>query len=417
MGPILVFQIKKRRDDMKKLLAIVLLVALAVGAVFAQSISENPQGMKRIIILNNAFDGLKETRQCYNAKEWHKSYNLGEIIDQNLWFTPADDATVSTVAYADLYTDTCNLSTFRGKYVSFIKDNTGYDYDLFVGPNQKESSDVWYKGWCVVGNEALVFMPNEGIEDLLYVAENVGLVPATGFVFTSVSGESVTLTADKLADAKIVYEGGKITLVCGSTKLADVQSVAVEGITPESKIEGDGVYRMVMLLNAKGVYGVEPPYEQNRAGTWYPTAATSSHKYAGCYSVAEMFDKFDVKPTATVKVVSYADGFARDEAYDAFVKKYIGWHASAEYITMGQYQSRKEDAVWNAGFYILEDESFVYIPEAGVKLADAFEKIGMADVVQYRFTYADGRVELKYAEDLAGIVLAADSDLVSIEAL
>ena len=91
---------------MKKLLAIVLLVALAVGAVFAQSISENPQGMKRIIILNNAFDGLKETRQCYNAKEWHKSYNLGEIIDQNLWFTPADDDTVSMVAYADLYTDT-----------------------------------------------------------------------------------------------------------------------------------------------------------------------------------------------------------------------------------------------------------------------------------------------------------------------
>ena len=41
----------------------------------------------------------------------------------------------------------------------------------------------------------------------------------------------------------------------------------------------------------------------------------------------------------------------------------------------------------------------------------------MADVVQYRFTYADGRIELKYAEDLAGIVLAADSDLVSIEAL
>ena len=402
---------------MKKVLAIVLLVALAVGALFAQSISENPQGMKRIIILNNAFEGLQETRQCYNAKEWHKSYNLGEIIDQNLWFTPADDATVSTVAYADLYTDTCNLATFRGKYVSFIKDNTGFEYDLFVGPNQKESSDVWYKGWCIVGKEALVFMPEEGIEDLLYVAENVGLVPATGFVFTSISGESVTLTAEQLAGAKIVYDDNRvITLVCGETKLANVKDVVVEGITKDSKVEGEGVYRMVMLLNADGVYGVEPPYEQNRAGTWYPTAATSSHKYAGCYSVAELFAKFDVKPTASVQVVSYADGFARDEAYDAFIKKYIGWHASAEYITMGQYQSRKEDAVWNAGFYILEDESFVYIPEAGVKLADAFEKIGMADVVQYKFTYADGKVELKYAEDIAGITLAADSNLVSIEA-
>ena len=260
-------------------------------------------------------------------------------------------------------------------------------------------------------------MPEEGIEDLLYVAENVGLVPATGFVFTSISGESVTLTAEQLAGAKIVYDDNRvITLVCGETKLANVKDVVVEGITKDSKVEGEGVYRMVMLLNADGVYGVEPPYEQNRAGTWYPTAATTSHKYAGCYSVAELFAKFDVKPTASVQVVSYADGFARDEAYDAFIKKYIGWHASAEYITMGQYQSRKEDAVWNAGFYILEDESFVYIPEAGVKLADAFEKIGMADVVQYKFTYADGKVELKYAEDIAGITLAADSNLVSIEA-
>ena len=71
---------------------------------------------------------------------------------------------------------------------------------------------------------------------------------------------------------------------------------------------------------------------------------------------------------------------------------------------------------YRVAFYILEDESFVYIPEAGVKLADAFEKIGMADVVQYKFTYADGKVELKYAEDIAGITLAADSNLVSIEA-
>lgn len=403
---------------MKKVLAIVLLVALVMGVAFAQSIKENPEGMKRIIILNNSFEGLEETRQCYNAKEWHKSYNLGEIIDRNLWFTPADDTACQTVAYADLYTVEEKLSVIRGKYVSFVKDNNGnYDYDLFVGPNQKESSDVWYKGWVIVGHEALVFMPEEGIEDLVYVATEVGLVPATGFVFTSVSGESVTLTAEQLAAASIVYDDNRaITLVCGDTTLADVKEVVVEGITKDSAITEDGVYRMVMLLNADGVYGVEPPYEQNRAGTWYPTSATSSHAYAGCYSVAELFDKFNVKPTASVTVESYADGFGRDEAYDAFIKKYIGWHASAEYITMGQYQSRKEDAVWNVGYYILEDEAFVYIPEAGVKVADAFARIGMAEVVQYKLTYADGKIEYKYAEEIPGLVLAADSNLVTIEA-
>ena len=402
---------------MKKVLAIVLLVALVMGAAFAQSIKENPEGMKRIIILNNAFEGLESTRQCYNAKEWHKSYNLGEIIDRNLWFTPADDATVKTVAYADLYEDTCNLATFRGKYVSFIKDNTGFDYDLFVGPNQKESSDVWYKGWCIIGHEALVFMPEEGFEDLLYVAENVGLVPATGFVFTAVNGESVTLTAEQLVAAKIVYDENKaITLVCGDIKLSDVKEVVVEGTAKDSVIEGEGVYRMVMLLNADGVYGVEPPYEQNRAGTWYPTSATSTHKYAGCYSVAELFDKFDVTPVADVIVESYVDGYSRPEKYEDFLKKYIGWHNDREYITMGQYQSRKDDAIWNPGYYFLEKEAFAYIPAAGLDVAAAFEKVGMADVLQYKFTYADGRVELKYAEEIPGLVLAADSNLVTIEA-
>ena len=404
---------------MKKLFTIVLLVSLVAGALFAQSIYENPEGMKKIIILNNAFEGLEASRQCYNAKEWHKSYSLGQIIDDNLWFTPADDAIVSTVAYADLYTDTCDLATFRGKLVSLIKDNPEYDYDLFVGPNQKESSDVWYKGWCIVGNEALVFMPEDGITDLLYVAENVGLVPATGFVFENVAGKSVTLTAEQLASAQILYVDGSITLICGDVALADVQSVTVAGITKDSKVEGDGVYRMVMVPNAVGVYGVDAPLLGNRAGTWYPTATTAKHKYAGAYSVADLFAKFDITPCDSVQVVSYADGYAREEEYVHFTKKYIAWHASAEYITMGMEQSRKEDAVYNAGFYILKDEAFVYIPEAGngINLGEVFAKIGMADVVQYKLSYADGTVMMVYNESIPNLYIPAESDLVTIEAM
>lgn len=404
---------------MKKLLTIVLLVSLVAGALFAQAISENPEGMKKIIILNNAFEGLEESRQCYNAKEWHKSYSLGQIIDDNLWFTPSDDAIVSTVAYADLYTDTCDLATFRGKLVSLVKDNPAYDYDLFVGPNQKESSDVWYKGWCVVGNEALVFMPVDGITDLLYVAENVGLVPATGFIFQNVAGQSVTLTAEQLASAQILYVGDSITLLCGDVSLADVQSVTVAGITKDSKVEGDGVYRMVMVPNAVGVYGVDAPLLGNRAGTWYPTATTAKHKYAGAYSVADLFAKFDITPCESVQVISYADGYAREEEYVHFTKKYIAWHASAEYITMGMEQSRKEDAVYNAGFYILKDEAFVYIPEGGngINLGDVFAKVGMADVTQYKLSYADGTVMLVYGEAIPNLIIPAGSDLVTIEAM
>lgn len=402
---------------MKKLLAIAILVSLVVCAVFAQSIYENPSGMKKIVILNNAFEGLEASRQCYNAKEWHKAYSLGEIIDKNLWFTPSDDAIVSTVAYADLYTDTCDLATFRGKLVSFVKDNPAYDYDLFVGPNQKESSDVWYKGWCIVGNEALVFMPQEGIENLLYVAENVGLVPATGFVFENVAGESVTLTAEQLTKASIVYVGDVITLVCGDVTLPNVKSVTVAGISKDSKISGAGVYRMVMLLNADGVYGVDAPLLGNRAGTWYPTATTAKHPYAGAYSVADLFKKFSITPCENVKVISYADGYARDEEFNHFAKKYIAWHASAEYITMGMEQSRKEDAVYNAGFYVLKDEAFVYIPDAGINLADVFGVVGMANVVQYKLTHADGSVLVVDKDAIPFLQVPHDSDLVTIEAM
>ena len=402
---------------MKKLLAIAILVSLVVGALFAQAIYENPSGMSKIIILNNAFEGLEASRQCYNAKEWHKAYSLGEIIDKNLWFTPSDDSIVSTVAYADLYTDTCDLATFRGKLVSFIKDNTAYDYDLFVGPNQKESSDVWYKGWCIIGNEALVFMPLEGIENLLYVAENVGLVPATGFIFENVAGQSVTLTAEQLADASIVYVGDAITLVCGDISLPDVKSVTVAGITKDSKISGEGVYRMVMLLNADGVYGIDAPYLGNRAGTWYPTATTAKHPYAGAYSVAELFAKFNITPSKAVQVISYADGYTRNEEYNHFTRKYIAWHASAEYITMGMEQTRKEDAVYNAGYYIIEDQSFAYIPEAGLNLEEAFRIVGMADVVQYKLTFMDGSYMILDKAEIPGKILAADSTVVTIEAM
>ena len=372
-------------------------------------------GMRRIIILNNAFEGLEATRQCYNAKEWHKCYNMGEIIDMNLWFTPSDDIEVSAVHIGDAYRNITTLGVFRGKYVSFVKDNPAYDYDLFVGPNQKESEDVWYKDYVVIGNEALVFMPEEGIEDLVTYAAEVGLVPATEFDFTSVSGKTVTLPVDKLVDTRIIYnEWGAITLICGDVSLTDVKSIAVKGLSPESKIKGEGVYRMIILLNADGVYGVDPPYLQNRAGTWYPTAKTAGHPYAGCYSVAELFDKYDVKPVAEVYVESYADGFGRAEKYDAFIRKYIGWHTIAEYITMGMAQSRKEDAVWNVGFYILDDEAFVYIPENGLNVAEALEKVGMIEATSYELVYADGSVETLSSAEVADLTLAGDSNLVTL---
>ena len=84
---------------------------------------------------------------------------------------------------------------------------------------------------------------------------------------------------------------------------------------------------------------------------------------------------------------------------------------------MGMEQTRKEDAVYNVGYYILKDEAFVYIPETGINLGDVFAKIGMADVTQYKLTYADGTVMMVYAEAIPQLVIPAGADLVTIEAM
>jgi hypothetical protein len=84
---------------------------------------------------------------------------------------------------------------------------------------------------------------------------------------------------------------------------------------------------------------------------------------------------------------------------------------------MGMEQSRKEDAVYNAGYYIIEDQSFAYIPEAGLNLEEAFRIVGMADVVQYKLTHADGSVLVVNKDAIPSLQIPQESDLVTIEAM
>ena len=84
---------------------------------------------------------------------------------------------------------------------------------------------------------------------------------------------------------------------------------------------------------------------------------------------------------------------------------------------MGMEQTRKEDAVYNAGYYIIEDQSFAYIPEAGLNLEEAFRYVGMADVVQYKLTFTDGTYMILDKSEIPGKTLPADSNVVTIEAM
>ena len=172
----------------------------------AEPVKAPVEGMKKLIVLNNAFDGLELSKQVYNAKEWHKCYSLGEIVKDNFWFQPQEDSDAATVAFTDFYEDRETAKTFMSKYVSLAKDNEKYDYDLFVGMNQKETYDVKYKGYCTVGSEALIFVPEDGwsVEELM---EILPFVEADTYDLVTVDGKAYRVDSDKIGDFEILPEG------------------------------------------------------------------------------------------------------------------------------------------------------------------------------------------------------------------
>lgn len=399
---------------MKKLfsLSLALILTLGLSGCGKEEPAPELEGMKRLIVMNNAFDGLAMSDQCYNAKEYHKAYSLGEIIDQNFWFAPAENTTVYTVAYTDFYADECDLATFRNKYISFQQDNPEYDYDLFVGPAQKESQDVKYKGYCIVGSEAILLMQEEGW-DIPELFEYVEMVNADAYDFICADGYSETIRKSDLAQCSIYYNdnGGvdATSIEYPSSGLADIRYIVPAGTTKDSEPAAEGVSKITVALNAEGVYKTEAPYSENRAGVFYSS-----------WAVADLLAKYEITPCDTVKVISYKDGYSQDESYDDFTAKYIAYQGpndkgdNKDYFTLGRTQAR-DAGVTNAGYYIFSDDAFVYVPEDGLTVADAFAATGMVETANYELTYVDGKTETKTAEEVKAMDLT--TDLIAIVAV
>ena len=395
---------------MKKLLALSLALILTLGlAACGQKDEPAPapalEGMQRLIVMNNAFDGLAMSDQCYNAKEYHKAYSLGELIDNNFWFTPAEDTTVYTVAYTDFYADECDLATFRNKFISFQQDNPEYDYDLFVGRAQKESQDVKYKGYCIVGPEVILLMQEEGwaIPELF---EYVKMADASAYDFICADGYSETIGKGDLDKCSIYYteDGGvnATSIEYPDSGLADIRYIVPSGMTKDSEPAAEGVSKINVALNAEGVYKTEAPYSENRAGVYYSS-----------WAVADLLAKYDIAPCDTVKVISYKDGYSQDENYADFAAKYIAYQGPNEkgdnkdYFTLGRTQA-KDAGVTNAGYYIFAEDAFVYVPDGGLTVADAFAATGMVETANYELTHVDGTTETKTAEEVKAMDLTTD---------
>lgn len=368
-----------------------------------------PTGVQRLLVMNNAFEGLETSSQCYNAKEWHKAYSIGELIDANFWFAPAEDTTVLTVAYTDFYTDECDVASFRNKYVSFQQDNAEYDYDLFVGPAQKESTDVSYKGYCLVDKEAILFMQEEGwnVADLF---DYVEMADADAYDFICADGYVETISKDKLAECSIFYNdnGGvdATSIEYPQYGLTAIRYIVPTGMDETSEPAAEGVSKITVALNAEGIYETDAPYLQNRAGVYYDS-----------WSAADLIAKYGIKECDSVKVVSYKDGYSQNEDYALFTQKYIAYQApndkgnEKEYFTLGQAQA-KDAGVTNAGYYIFAEDALAFVPAAGLTVADAFAAVEMAEAENYTLTYLDGTTATKTADEVKAMDLT--TDLVSI---
>lgn len=362
-------------------------------------------GLKRLIVMNNAFEGLETSSQCYNAKEYHKAYSLGEIIEDNFWFTPAEDTTVLTVAYTDFYTDECALSSFTQKYISFQEDNAEFDYDLFVGKAQKESSDVKYKGYCVVDKEVILLMQEDGW-NVAELFEYVGMADADAYDFICADGYVETISKDKLAECSIFYndKGGvdATSVEYPQYGLTAIRYIVPTGMDENSEPAAEGVSKITVALNAEGVYDTEAPYSENRAGVYYDA-----------WSVADLLDKFAIADSDKVKVISYKDGYTQEEDFSLFAQKYIAYQGPNEkgnnkdYFTLGRVQA-KDAGVNNAGYYIFDEDALAFVPADGLTVAAAFEAVGMADAENYTVNYADGTSAAKTAAEVKAMDLTTD---------
>ena len=381
-----------------------------VEEVVVEEVKAPIEGMKELIVLNNAFEGLELSKQVYNAKEWHKCYSLKEIVEDNFWFIPSPDDEAVTVAFTDFYEDRETAKSFMSKYVSLAKDNEKYDYELFVGMNQKETYDVKYKGYCKVGSEALVFVPEDGwmIEELLEV---MPFAVADSYDLVTVSGDKYRVSYSDILDFEILQEGDGCVVTNGEITIPDPLYLIPTGLTPESVPEEGVVSRATVLIDAIGVYGVDSPYSENRAGVVY-----------SAWSCAELLEKFGVPVDGDVVMTSYKDGYSKTISAEEFASLYIAFQAPTskgdqkDFFTLGRNQERNA-GVNNIGSYVFDDASFVYVPETGIACSDLALDTGMTESDEYLVTYKSGESSVISGEEFAALTLSGDTEVVTILAI
>lgn len=376
---------------MKKIVAVLLALMLSLACLSAFAETAKDETVNRLILLNNAFDGMETSKQRYNAY-WLNCWNFGEVAAANFWFPPAADEKASVTAYTDYYT--VEDDTFESMSAKFLSLGFDESYDVVCGPTQKMNAAVQYMGYILSGHEGLLFMPEDGweIPDLF---ECVEMAAADAYTFEAADGYTVDVDAAQLDQCSIAYVDDRIDGVLpgmGDYTLYDIRAIYPAGLTKDSEAP-DGVCHLTIFANAEGVYDTDAPHITNFGGTLYDA-----------YSVKDLLDKYAVAACEEVKIVSYKDGYSKADKYENFIQKYItitspkGTHP----FTLGQVQPRN-DGVQNAGWYVLSQDAFYYLPEesADVAFTDLFAGAAiMREAASYTITCADGDTHTVTADQL-----------------
>ena len=288
----------------------------------------------------------------------------------------------------------------KGLSFGFADPNATEPMDVFTGPTQNKNYMVWNMGYFTVGHVCALFMRPDGWEDIPALFKEIGMAEAEAYDFICADGYKETIIVDDLPKTKI-YLSAEGTIDAASIAYAGYGLTDIRYIVPEGTEKGaepvDGINQIVVMPNADGILGVEPPVILPYGGNIYEG-----------YAVAAVLEKAGITST-TCKAISYKDGATYDYDMENLMKVYFSIDHSKgnDAYTLGKAQPYGA-VLKAAGQYIFDNAAIVYVPPVdvmpdGYSIPELFKLVGMVEAEEYDFTCADGYTETIHKDDLAEV--------------
>jgi len=187
---------------MKRLLSLLLallVLSLALPAFSEQS--SEPADVQRILVFENALEGLEESEQPFGSQN-RQGYSILEFVEKNLNDEPGSDV---TIVATDGYTANEKYEDFIEKYICL----GGSDAPIVIGAKQDKNWAVWNMAHISFGTEAVCFVPEEGVS-VLELFGALGMVEAEAYDFVCTDGYTHKIKAEQIGECYINHVSGRI---------------------------------------------------------------------------------------------------------------------------------------------------------------------------------------------------------------